>query len=81
MKLIPTKLFAGLLAAAGLLALAADAGAQGKGKTDTGNSGNSEGKGKPTIEQRPTVVPRDPATDPATATDQKGKPATPGQAE
>lgn len=75
MKLIPTKLFASLLAAAGLLALAADAGAQGKGKTDTGNPGNSQGKGKPTIDQRPVVIPRDIATDP----EQKGKPATPGR--
>lgn len=79
MKLMPTKLFAGLLAAAGLLALAADASAQGKGKADTGNHDNSQGKGKPTIDQRPTVVARDPAADPATATDQKGKPATPGR--
>lgn len=70
MKLISTKLFASLLAAAGLLALAADVSAQGKG-----NSGNSQGKGKPTIDQRPTEIPRDPATDP----DQKGKPATPGR--
>lgn len=75
MKFKPNKIFASLLAAAGLLALAADAAAQGKGKTDTGNPGNSQGKDKPTIDQRPTVVPRDPATDP----EQKGKPATPGR--
>jgi len=79
MNLKPTQLFASLLAAAAVLALAAEAGAQGKGKTDTGNPGNSQGKGKPTIEQRPTVIPRDVATDPATVGDQKGKPATPGR--
>jgi ElaB/YqjD/DUF883 family membrane-anchored ribosome-binding protein len=79
MKLKPTKLFVSLLVAAGLWGLAAEAAAQGKGKTDTGSPGNSEGKGKPTIEQRPIVVPRDPASDPATANDQKGKPATPGR--
>lgn len=74
MKLIPTKLWTGLLAAAGLLALTVDAAAQGKGKADTaGNSGNS--KGKPTIDQRPVVIPRDAVTD----SDQKGKPATPGR--
>ena len=77
MKLISAKLLASLLAAAGLLALAADVSAQGKGKD--GNNGNSQGKDKPTIDQRPTVVPRDPASDPAVATDQKGKPATPGR--
>lgn len=75
MKLIPTKLLASWLAAAGLLALSAEASAQSKGK------GNDDGKGqdKPTIGQRPTVIPRDPASDPATAADQKGKPATPGR--
>ncbi len=76
MKRIPTQLFAGLLAAIGVLLLAADAVAQGKGKgkTDTGTD-NNQGKGKPTIDQRPTIVPRDVATD----SDQKGKPATPGR--
>lgn len=77
MKLNSTKLFASLLAAAGLLAPAADASAQGKGKD--GNDGNGQGKEKPAIGQRPTLVPRDPASDPATATEQKGKPATPGR--
>lgn len=75
MKLKPTRLFASLLAAAGWLVLAADAPAQGKGKTDTGNPGDNQGKGKPTIDQRPVVVPRDPVTDAG----QKGKPATPGR--
>jgi gas vesicle protein len=74
MQTKPTQLLASLLAAAGLLAGAADASAQGKGKDDSAN-GNSQGKGKPTLDQRPTVIPREEPTDPT----QKGKPATPGR--
>lgn len=79
MKLTSTKLFASLLAAAGLLGLACDASAQGKAKTDNDNSSNGQGKGKPTLDQRPTVLPRDPAANPAAVPDSKGKPATPGR--
>lgn len=79
MKFKAAKMFASLLAATGMAALAADASAQTKGNAESGNTSNSQGKGKPAIDQRPIVLPRDPASDPKTATDQKGKPATPGR--
>lgn len=77
MKRISLKELASLLAAAGLLLMSANASAQAKGKD--GNNGNSQGKDKPAIDQRPTVVPRDPVTLPTAPTDTKGKPATPGR--
>ncbi len=77
MKFKSTKLFAGQLAVAGLLWLAADADAQTKGKSDVDPS--TKGKSQPSIGQRPAVIPRDPATDPALPTDAKGKAATPNR--
>lgn len=73
MNRILNKQAASWLVTALLLGMSVSASAQGKGKD--GDIGHSQGKGKPTIDQRPTVLPRDPAT----ATDQKGKPATPGR--
>jgi len=77
MKFKSTKLFAGQLAVAGLLWLAAEADAQTKGKSDVDPS--TKGKSQPSIGQRPAVIPRDPATDPALPTDAKGKAATPSR--
>lgn len=74
MKPKPTNQFARVLAAAGLLLLAIDVSAQGKG-TGGNDGGNADGKGKPTIDQRPMVLPREVVTAP----DQKGKPATPSR--
>ena len=59
---------------AGLLALAAEAVAQGKGKAADGTP-DANGKGKPSLDQRPTVLPREGTPDSA----QKGRPATPGR--
>lgn len=48
-----------------------------------GDPGNSEGKGKgknkPTIAERPTVIPRDLADDSSSSDKGKGKPETPGR--
>jgi hypothetical protein len=73
MKLKPTRLFTNLLAAAGWLGLAVAALAQ--GKPDPGKADQGQGKGKPSVEQRSVVVPREPLPEPA----EKGKPATPGR--
>lgn len=78
MNLFSPRQLASLLATAGWLMLSAEAGAQGKGKTDNGQD-QSKSKDRPSIEQRPTVLPRDPASDPAISSDQKGKPASPGR--
>lgn len=69
---------ASLLVIAGGLLLSPEASAQGKGNNETTPVPN-KAKDQPTLEQRPTVLPRDPAADPTISTDQKGKPATPGR--
>lgn len=73
MNLKPTRRFAHLLAAAGWLGLAVAARAQ--GKSDPGHANKGQAKGKPNIEQRIVVVPREPLPEPT----EKGKPATPGR--